>query len=76
MFGEKRAVEDIKKNKITYYKYFGIYESFRYEKEFIKILSEYNIKMKYGHFGCLSWEDKEGEICYSETMKNEIIKRE
>lgn len=73
--GRNRAILDIKNSKLVYYKYYGIYESFIYIKEFKKILSKDNIQFKEGHFGCCSWVDKEGEDCYAETMLNEIKKR-
>ena len=69
--GRKKAISDIKKNKIVCHNYKG----FAGEVEFAEMLSKFGIEVKDGHVGCLTWIDKNGQHCYAKIMKNEIERK-
>lgn len=72
---EKKAIKDLKNNKLIYIKYLGMYGYLRSEKEFREILTKYKIGFKIGEVeSCLSHVSN-GEFCYAQIMEKEIIKK-
>lgn len=72
---EKRAIEDINKDKFVYYIFLGMTEMYRSNKEMAKLLLKYNVRLDSASTYCIPPPKEFKRNCYITVMNNEIEKK-